>query len=592
MSAVNNQKGRGRYSETAYKTVFGQEYHHHMKCSMSEVRECTTIEERICVSKDSRLEEIAKRLCFLGEEGKGEEVGVGEEDGEEYWSDKESVNSYNIDENHPENENDINQVVLSAVQEMFAEHDFVKEDDSSGKTPVGFCRGEDVEIPQTEAETPILNGMGKQCQEAISGFSDNDAAAMLWQLACPTAPTTKEPLSGMQSNITVKMEMGMSARTKQMGISTSYPICKFRKLYTADEAWNNGKAIKASRKSTSRCTLKEYCFIYPILICNCCCWQGSSLIPIGNKGYLEDCAGTRRWWDTDFISGFCSLVAHESHVDGHLRSLKRTQLIHCQFPRLTPDESECKDLSIGTERIVSVLHDVDHYTVLEIDIPRRYMKVYDGLKRCLTRWETHIVNILKRCGLAGRDDTPHFNWKDNNTWQKVRELFFINCGSWLIESDLKIQQRDSHNCGPIACMKVMEMYMCPEFVIMDSSINGVSSYRSVVIDTFSRLVKRFGNELCVSMPVKEINLTDSEQNVLYEDDEPPNDLECFCYSHKKSMSVIAMSCCRKKLHKDCMIRQVENFGWCVYCHAPTTIEILLQMTEDDPLLMGSLKKKW
>ena len=75
--------------------------------------------------------------------------------------------------------------------------------------------------------------------------------------------------------------------------------------------------------------------------------------------------------------------------------------------------------------------------------------------------------------------------------------------------------------------------MCPEFVIMDSSINGVSSYRSVVIDTFSRLVKRFGNELCVSMPVKEINLTDSEQNVLYEDDEPPNDLECFCYSHKK-----------------------------------------------------------
>jgi hypothetical protein len=43
-------------------------------------------------------------------------------------------------------------------------------------------------------------------------------------------------------------------------------------------------------------------------------------------------------------------------------------------------------------------------------------------------------------------------------------------------------------------MKVMEMYMCAKFVIIDNLIN-VSSYRSVVIETFSRLVKIFENEL-------------------------------------------------------------------------------------------------
>ena len=67
-------------------------------------------------------------------------------------------------------------------------------------------------------------------------------------------------------------------------------------------------------------------------------------------------------------------MSHESHVDGHLCSLKISQLIHCQFPRLTPDESECKDLSTGMERIVLVLHDVDHYAVLE-----NFKTIYESL---------------------------------------------------------------------------------------------------------------------------------------------------------------------------------------------------------------------
>jgi hypothetical protein len=81
---------------------------------------------------------------------------------------------------------------MCAVEEMFMEDGFVKEDYCGGKGPVSFCRGEVVRIPEKEAETPNFNGVGVQHQETISSFSDNDAAAMLWQLACPTASSAKE----------------------------------------------------------------------------------------------------------------------------------------------------------------------------------------------------------------------------------------------------------------------------------------------------------------------------------------------------------------------------------------------------------------
>jgi hypothetical protein len=60
MAVVNNQSGRGRYAKTAFKAVFGQEYHQHIKCTVAEARNCTTIDEWLGVSNDSRLEAVAQ----------------------------------------------------------------------------------------------------------------------------------------------------------------------------------------------------------------------------------------------------------------------------------------------------------------------------------------------------------------------------------------------------------------------------------------------------------------------------------------------------------------------------------------------------
>ena len=94
---------------------------------------------------------------------------------------------------------------MCAVEKFFMEDGFVKEDYCGGKGPVSFCRGEVVRIPEKEAETPNFNGVGVQHQETISSFSENDTVAMLWQLACPTAPSAKERLLGMESNIDEKL---------------------------------------------------------------------------------------------------------------------------------------------------------------------------------------------------------------------------------------------------------------------------------------------------------------------------------------------------------------------------------------------------
>jgi hypothetical protein len=50
----------------------------------------------------------------------------------------------------------------------------------------------------------------------------------------------------------------------------------------------------------------------------------------------------------------------------------------------------------GVHQLVSLLHNSSHYIVLEIDIPGRIFKIYDGLSRELIQWMDHIVLALKK----------------------------------------------------------------------------------------------------------------------------------------------------------------------------------------------------
>ena len=174
-------------------------------------------------------------------------------------------------------------------------------------------------------------------------------------------------------------------------------------------------------------------------------------------------------------------------TDCHMRSIKNTQLIHCPHPNVHPAESECKSLHANVERLVSVLHDVDHFSVLEINIHRRSMTVYDGLKCELKRWDNHIINILRRCKLRTHDCSSTHVSKSDWRGMECRKLAISedNSNFWTVESDIKIQQNDTYNCGLIACMKVMELFRSPEYELFEPTMHGISTYGSIVMDAFN-----------------------------------------------------------------------------------------------------------
>lgn len=225
-------------------------------------------------------------------------------------------------------------------------------------------------------------------------------------------------------------------------------------MYSVDKAWETGKLVKTTSKGgraggRRNNYAKEYNFVMPTLTCGSCCWNGSCLIPVGDKSYFDDCVKTKRWWDTDFITAFAQLVAHESHLDTYVPndvlSLK-TQLIHCPYPNTTPEESSCKDLEDGLERIVSIAHDVDHYSTVEIELITKTVVVHDGLKRSLTHWQKHIVNILKRCKLIGREDEFKFVKKVDPHWEKYelissQERAQVESDGWIIRDNPSIRQK-------------------------------------------------------------------------------------------------------------------------------------------------------
>ena len=169
---------------------------------------------------------------------------------------------------------------------------------------------------------------------------------------------------------------------------------KTRKVHTLNDAWDTGNAIKVDSRFTG-IRRKKYGFIHATLECAVCCRYGSHIIPVGDKNYLVDSQRTKRWWDLDFISGFGALVAHEAHLDSHLQPHPSTQFVHCHYPNAIPGKESCISLAAGKERIVSVLHNGDHYVVLVVEVEMKKAFIYDGLRRSLVKYQKHLLSVLR-----------------------------------------------------------------------------------------------------------------------------------------------------------------------------------------------------
>jgi hypothetical protein len=78
-------------------------------------------------------------------------------------------------------------------------------------------------------------------------------------------------------------------------------------------------------------------------------------------------------------------ITYDEHHSTLHQQVNLLLLIHVTYPKETLVKGQYKALPQGITRVVAVLHEADHYAVLEIDILNRKVYVYDGLYRDLDR---------------------------------------------------------------------------------------------------------------------------------------------------------------------------------------------------------------
>jgi hypothetical protein len=115
------------------------------------------------------------------------------------------------------------------------------------------------------------------------------------------------------------------------------------------------------------------------------------------------------WYDGDFIDSFAQLASHYAHLTYNecnsviTKNIDMPVVIHVTFPRQQLEVGQYKALPDGMTRVVAIMHDANHYAVLEITVPMNCIVIYDGLNRELFGWNEHDVSAMKCCMLVTLD---------------------------------------------------------------------------------------------------------------------------------------------------------------------------------------------
>jgi hypothetical protein len=120
----------------------------------------------------------------------------------------------------------------------------------------------------------------------------------------------------------------------------------------------------------------EYKFLFPTVTCSECCFSHlKTLISVGDSDYLHSNRFSNRWYNGVFISSFAQLVARYAHLTVSEQSsvlgdkYKQPLLLHVTYPHQILQKGKYKVLPDHVAKAVAVMHDRDHYALMEIDIP-------------------------------------------------------------------------------------------------------------------------------------------------------------------------------------------------------------------------------
>ena len=84
--------------------------------------------------------------------------------------------------------------------------------------------------------------------------------------------------------------------------------------------------------------------------------------------------------------------------------------------------------------------------------------------------------------------------------------------SWLVQNEHSYVQGDGISCGPIACLKLMEIYGFIERGSIETIGESARGYCNVVMDYYNDCVRRFDSDLKVEARKKQVYM-ESNHNV-------------------------------------------------------------------------------
>ncbi len=106
---------------------------------------------------------------------------------------------------------------------------------------------------------------------------------------------------------------------------------------------------------------------------------------------------TEGWFSTEIIAGFLLMIQHDAHMTiPPFKNEDRIMMVSTPYPH----KPILNVLGYGdTTHFVSVVFNTDHFAVLNCDITKCTVTVFDGLNASIKNWQDHIIHTIKLYGI-------------------------------------------------------------------------------------------------------------------------------------------------------------------------------------------------
>ena len=446
-ATINSQAGRGKNDVTSYEAVFGYLFNHQYSCTKEDARKCWTVNDIVHVTNDTEFKDNVTKEYNLSN--------VDEEEDSEYFSDDEV----------PDSEKE------EVTDEYFYAH--LMHDDNVTTT---------VDAAADNDDCNGANSGGDGDYDITKRLFDNTSNADDLMMANESQEDRKPP---------AKLQLGSDDEMWEVPSSQRGRTSSTFNLVPIDVAWLQKTGHGEDDDN---------------LICRLCCDHCFEMnnhanfgVVVGNDSYIKrKILKSNEWFSHMFINGFLALVQHDAHISRPLYK-DNNDIIKLVYRDYALNENESTFDHGDATHFVSVAFKHLHFVVLYYDIDKRQVIVFDGLNGSITYWSKQIINTIKMFGLQLLDATCLERMSNTKTTNKhgnlvnemILELHFNDLGDpWVVSNDISFEQSDGVNCGPLACLKVMEIYG-----FLGNSIEDIGKseggYRGAVVDYYKNCLDRY-----------------------------------------------------------------------------------------------------